>query len=173
MVITAIVFDFDGVLADTERLHLGAFQQVFAARGWSLADDVYFDRYLGCDDEGLVLAYSADEQLALGEEDVEALVSAKTQAFSRHLSSSDILFPGVRDVVRQLARRFSLGIASGALHGEIDAILEVGGLRDLFPVIVGADDVSTGKPSPEPYLLAASKLGVAPRACVAVEDSPA
>lgn len=171
--IRAIVFDFDGVLADTERLHLGAFQQVFAARGWSLDEETYFERYLGCDDEGLVQAYSSDERLSLARGDVDALVRAKTDAFSHHLSSSDILFPGARRAVELLGQHFALGIASGALHAEIDAILTTGGIRDAFQTVVGADDVLTSKPSPEPYLTAAARLGVDPGMCVAVEDSAA
>ena len=55
--IAAVVFDFDGVLADTERLHLGAFQRVFDPRGWRLDEGTYFARYLGYDDRGLVVAF--------------------------------------------------------------------------------------------------------------------
>jgi len=171
MPITTVVFDFDGVIADTERLHLGAFQQVFGERGWTLDEAAYFDRYLGCDDRGLVTAFADDERLALAPDDVEALVRAKVKSFSRHLSSGDVLFPGARDAIERLASRFSLGIASGALHHEIVAILTAAGLGARFPVIVGADDVASTKPSPEPYLTAAARLGVAPSTCVAIEDS--
>jgi beta-phosphoglucomutase-like phosphatase (HAD superfamily) len=169
--ITAIVFDFDGVIADTERLHLGAFQEVFASRGWSLDEADYFDRYLGYDDDGLVEAYAREQRLALERDDLRDLVRAKTEAFSRHLSSPDILYAGARRAIEALAARYRLAIASGALHREIASILGAAGLRDLFPVIVGADDVSECKPAPGPYLAAAAGLGVEPAACLAVEDS--
>jgi beta-phosphoglucomutase-like phosphatase (HAD superfamily) len=171
MSIVAIVFDFDGVIADTERLHLGAFQEVFADRGWQLNESDYFDRYLGCDDRGLVVTYGRDNGIALQREDVEALVAAKASAFSRHLGTGDVLFPGAKAAIEGLAARFSTAIASGALHHEIASILDAAGLIGLFPVIVGADDVATTKPSPEPYLTAALRLGVAPSSCVAIEDS--
>jgi HAD superfamily hydrolase (TIGR01509 family) len=171
--VLAVIFDFDGVIADTERLHLGAFQEVFAARGWTLEEEAYFDRYLGYDDHGLVAAYAQDQQLALEENELRELVRQKTDAFSRHLSSPEIVYAGARRCMEQLAARYKLGIASGALHAEIASILRAAELIDLFPVIVGADDVSECKPSPAPYLVAATRLGVEPAACVAVEDSVA
>jgi beta-phosphoglucomutase-like phosphatase (HAD superfamily) len=74
--ISTVVFDFDGVIADTERLHLGAFQDVFADRGWTLDEQAYFERYLGWDDHGLVAAYARDHGLEVGAADADALVDA-------------------------------------------------------------------------------------------------
>ena len=103
MSIVAIVFDFDGVIADTERLHLGAFQEVFADRGWQLNESDYFDRYLGCDDRGLVVTYGRDNGIALQREDVDVLVAAKASAFSRHLGTGDVLFQGAKAAIEGLA----------------------------------------------------------------------
>jgi beta-phosphoglucomutase len=171
--VKAVILDFDGVVADTERLHLGAFQEVFGARGWVIGETEYFDRYIGFDDRGLVLAYISDRGLDVAATDIEAILTAKAQTFGRHLSSADILYPGARTSVELLATRFALAIASGALHHEIAAILRVAGLATLIPVIVAADDVAATKPEPGPYLAAAERLGVLPEFCVAVEDSPA
>jgi len=173
MPIAAVIFDFDGVIADTEHLHLGAFREAFSGRGWTLDEADYFDRYIGFDDRGLVVAYADDRQIALSEQDFRMLLSAKKAAFSRHLSSASVLFPGAKDAIERIAARFPVGIASGALHHEIAAILKVSGLLHLFPVIVGADDVTTTKPSPAPYLAAAARLGIRPSDCVAIEDSVA
>jgi beta-phosphoglucomutase-like phosphatase (HAD superfamily) len=173
MPVSAVIFDFDGVIADTERLHLEAFREVFAARGWPLDERAYFDRYLGFDDEGLVIAYGQDQRLKFKDEDVRTLVEAKTTAFSRHLSSPAIVYGDADACIRALAKRFKLGIASGAQGGEIVAILRAAGLTDLFKVIVAAENVTECKPSPMPYLTAAAKLGVDPADCVAVEDSDA
>lgn len=169
--LAAIVFDFDGVIADTERLHLGAFQDAFAELEWTLDAADYYDRYVGFDDRGLVVAYAADRGIALSAEQVDGLVSKKGTLFSRHLSSGEVLFPGAKTAIQELAARFPVAIASGALHHEIAAILEGAGLLELFPVIVAADDVATSKPSPEPYLTAAQKLGVDPANTVAIEDT--
>jgi beta-phosphoglucomutase len=170
--ITTIVFDFDGVLADTERLHLRAFQHIFAERGWSLDEALYFDQYLGYDDRGLVLAFNDDQALGLTARDVQALVTAKSQVFGDYVAAGDVVFPSTRACVERLATRFKLGIASGALKEEIVTILEAAKLRHFFPVIVAAEDVTACKPAPEPYLTAAQWLGVLPESCVAIEDSP-
>jgi beta-phosphoglucomutase len=169
--ITTIVFDFDGVLADTERLHLTAFQRVFSRRGWKLDETAYFDRYLGYDDRGLVIAFNDDQALELAAGDVDVLVGEKGEVFGGFMAAGDVLFPGARECVERLAPHFKLGIASGALRAEIVGILQAGGLSRFFPVIVSANDVSACKPSPEPYLTAAQQLGVIPSSCVAVEDS--
>ncbi len=171
MSIRAVVLDFDGVIADTERLHFAAFRDVFAVRGWILDEAAYFDRYLGCDDYGLVRDFTRDYSITLSDDDVDALVAAKGDLFGTHLSSADILFPGVKESIEALGARFRLGIASGALHHEIAAILRQADLLDRFHTIVAADDVTATKPAPEPYLKAAAQLGMEPEHCVAVEDS--
>jgi HAD superfamily hydrolase (TIGR01509 family) len=170
--LTAVIFDFDGVIADTERLHLSAFRRAFAPRGWTIDETVYFDRYLGCDDRGLVVMFAEEHGLALSEESLWELLEAKTRAFDEGLDSGSVLFPEARACIDRLAGRFPLGIASGAAKAEIVKILEAAGLRSRFPAIVAADDVSQTKPAPEPYLKAADQLGVDPRACLAIEDSP-
>jgi beta-phosphoglucomutase len=169
--VSAIVFDFDGVLADTERLHLSAFQQVFSARGWTLDAATYFEHYLGCDDRGLVLTFARDQRITVTDTDVRDLVLAKTRAFDAYLHSGSVLFPGAQACVERMAERYAVGIASGAAKAEILLILEAAGLRSRFGAIVAADDVSETKPSPEPYLTAAHQLGIDPRACLAIEDS--
>ena len=171
MPIRAVVLDFDGVIADTERLHYAAFRDVFRERGWTLGEAAYFDRYLGCDDHGLVREFARDIGVPVTDEDRNWLVEAKGQLFGRHLESADILFPGAKASIERLAARFPMGIASGARHHEIVAILRTAGLLDRFPVIVAADDVTATKPAPEPYLTAADRLGIPPSDCVAVEDS--
>jgi beta-phosphoglucomutase len=169
--ISAVVFDFDGVLADTERLHLLAFQEVFSAAGWHLEERAYYDRYMGFDDRGAIVEYTRDLGLVPTEHEIGAMTASKAEAFAARLAAGDVLFPGTKACVARLADEFPLAIASGALHSEIVAILTAGGLLDYFPIIVGADDCTSHKPEPEPYLLAAAGLGVDPRGCAAVEDS--
>lgn len=166
-----MIFDFDGVLADTERLHLAAFRDVFASKGWGLDDETYFNRYMGYDDAGLFRAYAADQAQPLIDDEIAALVTRKGVAFRRHLGSGHVLYPGAVECLTRLDGRYTLAIASGALHAEIVDILSAGGVLQRFRTIVGAEDVTAMKPAPEPYLTAAAKLGVEPRQCVAVEDS--
>jgi HAD superfamily hydrolase (TIGR01509 family) len=169
--IAAVIFDFDGVLADTERLHLAAFQKVFSARGWTLSEVDYFERYLGYDDFGLVTAFGQEHHLGLDERRAHALAAEKTHEFAQYLHDGEVVYPGARACVETLARHYRLGIASGALQEEIVAILAAAGLLGYFPTIVAAGDVMACKPSPEPYLTAARRIGVDPAACVAIEDS--
>jgi beta-phosphoglucomutase len=170
--ITTVIFDFDGVLADTEGLHLRAFQEVFRGRGWTLDDRVYFDAYLGFDDEGLIAAFDRDQTLGLSPAELDALVDEKGRVFASYIAKGSVLFPGARACVERLASAFTLGIASGALKHEITGILGAARLANHFQTIVSAEDVSECKPAPEPYLTAAARLGVAPAACLAIEDSP-
>jgi HAD superfamily hydrolase (TIGR01509 family) len=168
---TAVVFDFDGVLANSEGLHLRAFQETFAARGWSLDDREYAERYLGYDDRTMMATYLRDHALPIGSDLVEELTREKAQAFDRLLSSAPVLYPSAPACVRALAARFPLAIASGSLRAEITGILDRAGLLAAFRGIVSAEDVGRSKPAPDPYLRAADVLRVRPQDCVAVEDS--
>jgi HAD superfamily hydrolase (TIGR01509 family) len=168
---SAVIFDFDGVLADTERLHLAAFQDVFEPRGWPLNEQDYVDRYMGFDDAGLFAAYAEDRGLALSQAALQSLMAEKSAAFRRRLGRGDVLYRGAVECIGRLAERFSLGVASGALRAEIADILSAAGVLPRFATIVGAEDVAAREPAPDPYLAAAAGLGVDPAGCVAIEDS--
>src|SRR6201999_4098010 len=79
--------------------------------------------------------------------------------------------PGALDAVKRLAQSFTLGLASSSNRELIDAVLDAGGVRDLFAATVSSEEVARGKPAPDVYLEAARRLGVAPEDCVAIEDS--
>lgn len=166
-----VVFDFDGVLADSEGLHLAAFQDVLSARGWTLARATYFDRYLGYDDRDLLQAFLADHDLQVPAADLDAIVAEKGRRYDARVQGNNILFPTAAACVARLGSAFALGIASGSLHGEIADILRANGLEQAFQVIVGADDVAHSKPAPDSYAAAAARLGVQPQDAVAIEDS--
>jgi beta-phosphoglucomutase len=169
--ISAVIFDFDGVLANTERLHLTAIQDALAAYGRSLDERDYVERFLGYGDRDVFVELAREGAWALDDATLQSLMSMKADRYRHHLSAGEALFATAAPCVRTLAGRFPLAIASGSLRGEIHDILLAGGLRDRFRFIVGADDVSAGKPAPEPYLKAASLLGVPPGNAVAIEDS--
>jgi HAD superfamily hydrolase (TIGR01509 family) len=166
----AVIFDFDGVLADTEPLHLAVYQEMVAARGATLTREDYYARYLGFDDEGVFRALGEACDWGLGEPDVAELVVEKARRVDAALARADVLFPGAADCVRRLAA-VPLAIASGALRPEIERVLSRAGLRPLFAAVVAAGDAPRGKPAPDPYVRAAALLGVPPASCVAIEDS--
>lgn len=176
MNLQAIVFDFDGVIANSEPLHLRAFQQTLNDDGISLSAADYYAHYLGYDDVGMFEALARDRGLNWTRTDVEALVARKGTAMQTLLRSGDVLFPGAAAFLRASAAALPIAIASGAMKHEIVEILQAAGLRHLFPVIVAAGDTPESKPSPAPYRLAIELLGrehagLDPGRCVAIEDS--
>jgi beta-phosphoglucomutase len=169
--ITAIVFDFDGVLADSEVLHLRSYQEVLAPLGVEMSRADYFARYLGFDDEGVFRTFGTDYGLGLTRKDIAELIARKSIVFEALEATADLLFPGAARCVERLSEEFPLGIASGALRHEIEAVLDRTGLRDCFAFIVAAGDTPSSKPAPDPYLRAVALHARPPDACVAVEDS--
>lgn len=172
-----VVFDFDGVIADTEPLHLGAYQDVLADTPLTLDTQAYYDRYLGYDDVGVFAALSRDQDIPLDDEAMRRLITAKGQRFAARVRSADVLFPHAAACIERLGAAVPLAIASGALHDEIEMILTGAHLRDHFRAIVAADDVSRSKPAPDCYARAVALLtGTSdakpdPIGYVAIEDS--
>jgi beta-phosphoglucomutase-like phosphatase (HAD superfamily) len=171
----AIVFDFDGVIADSEPLHLRAYQHVLDQEGIELTREDYYARYLGFDDSGLFRALAKNRGLAITDETVDGWIDAKSRIIEELLSSASVLFPGAAACIQTLAGHFPMAIASGALGPEIDLVLNHTGLADCFKAIASASDGVRGKPAPDLYLLALAKLRefaqVDAAGCVAIEDS--
>jgi len=173
----AIVFDFDGVIADSEPLHLRAFQQMLAEEGIELSAADYYSRYLGYDDAGLMQVLAADRGIAMDDRHIALLVARKGARLQEMLQSGHVLFPGAVEFIRSAAAEVPIAIASGAMKHEIVEIIGTAGVGGLFTAIVAAGDTPQSKPSPAPYLLAFERLrqgsghDLDPRRCVAIEDS--
>ena len=177
MTIRAIVFDFDGVLANSEPLHFRGFRDVLAEEGVALSEDDYYSRYLGYDDAGAFAAIALDRGLEWSRAEIEELVRRKAVQLEELERATSVLFPGARSTVERLASACPIAIASGALRGEILRVLDREDLRRYFAAIVGAEDTAASKPAPDPYLRAVTLLSgsmnqsLAARDCVAIEDS--
>jgi beta-phosphoglucomutase len=175
MMLQAVFFDFDGVIADSEPLHLRAYQAVLKADGMELDRKDYYARYLGYDDVGLFEALARDRGIAVGADKIDHWIASKSRIVEDLLSKDSVLFPGAAACVRMFAERVPLAIASGALEPEITIVLNHSGLRDCFGAIASASDGVRGKPAPDLYLLAMAKLRarttVDPASCIAIEDS--
>jgi beta-phosphoglucomutase-like phosphatase (HAD superfamily) len=154
----AVVFDFDGVIANSEPLHFLAFQQALSEMGVALTRADYYSRYLGFDDEGVVREATRDSGIKLGEADTRKLLADKADRFDALLSAPDLIFPGAAACIRRLGEAVPLAIASGALAEEIEVILDRARLRDPFTVIVAAGSTLRGKPAPDPYIRALELL---------------
>ncbi len=192
MYLHAILFDFDGVLADTERLHLRAYQEVLGEQGVRLSADEYYRHYLGLDDYHVLLAIARNCALPPGDARVRSLLERKARRYADLIATSPLLFDGVETLVRAWSRHVPLAIASGALRHEIETVLERAQLLDGFAAIVSANDVAHGKPAPDPFLVALERVRAAmasdarkgtacraptgtrdlsPHGCVVIEDS--
>ena len=176
MPLLGVVFDFDGVIADTEALHLRAYQDALANKELSLSKTEYFERYLGYDDISVVTSVATDHGVVLEDSELVQLIETKGHRFEALVGTDHVLFPGSAECIRRLATKTRLAIASGALHHEIERILAANALREYFDVVVAADDVDRPKPAPDGYLQAVSRLSpddVTPssNSYVAIEDS--
>jgi HAD superfamily hydrolase (TIGR01509 family) len=176
-VVRAVVFDFDGVIANSEPLHFRAFRDVLAARGIALTERDYYERYLGFDDVGAIRAAADDYGVGVSEREVADLVATKALRMEELEREGSVLFAGARQAIERIADECPIAIASGAIRAEIVRVLEREQLLRFFPAIVGAEDAPRSKPAPDPYLRAVALLSSyfdgALRAaeCVAVEDS--
>ncbi len=173
----AVLFDFDGVLVNSEPLHFQALRDCLRSAQIEIDEEEYSERYLAYDDWGAIRAALERHGRSGDSHQVRDLAERKAAIFE-DLMRRIPFFPGAKELVRALAQEVPLAIASGALHREIEEILGAGGIRGSFAAIVGADDVTSTKPHPEPYLAAMAALshlapGLEPRQCLVFEDSMA
>ena len=173
----AIVFDFDGVIANSEPLHFRAFREVLARRGVELTEPDYYTRYLGFDDLGAFRAIAKDRGRTWSAAELTSLIAGKAERMEALERGASVLFPGAADAIRRAASVVPIAIASGALGAEIRRVLDGANLTHHFKAIVAAEDTAAGKPAPDPYLRAVALLSesvgdaVLAGDCVAIEDS--
>jgi len=176
----ALILDFDGVVIDSEPIHLACFQKVLAEAGIALSSEDYYTKYLGYDDRDCFLAAARDNGVRLDRRRVDRMIAAKTALVQRHFSQSVQSLEGAVELIRAVAAAgVPVAVCSGALRKEIELASAAVGVLDCFAVIVSAEDVAAGKPDPQGYRLAVEKLRsrcgrqIRPERCVAVEDAPA
>jgi beta-phosphoglucomutase len=176
--LAAVIFDFDGVLADSEPLHLAAFQQVLSSIGVTLSADEYYARYLGYSDRDAFIHVCSDRSMALDAQELDRLMALKQEMFPQLIGEHG-LFPGAAACLARVSAEVPIAIASGALRHEIELLLERGGLAGRVPIIVAAGETPRSKPYPDPYsrafdLLVADghiPVDTEPAQVVAIEDS--
>jgi len=175
MSLKAVILDCDGIIADDEMLHLAAFCEALRPLGIEVSKASYLARYLGFDDQGALRQALIDHEVEPHNDLIAALAEEKARIFRRLIEGSLVIYPGVVDLVRELSRGYRLAVASGALREEIDLILDRAGLSECFQVIVSAENVTRGKPDPEPFTAALRELSrleaLQAGECLVVEDS--
>lgn len=175
----AVLFDFDGVIVNSEPLHFHAFHEVLAEEHIPLSEQEYYQELIGFDDKGAFKHIFAKHQRPLDPRTFLRVMTRKSEAMMELIQARKYhALPGAEEFIRGLWRNYPLAICSGALREEIEAMLEGVHLRDCFKVIVAAEDVTVGKPDPQGYLMTAKLLGEKARApltpgdCLIVEDAP-
>lgn len=172
----AIIFDFDGVIVDTEPLHYRAFASTVAPLGIGFDYERYRQQYIGFDDRDGFRAICSEHNVALDDDGLGRLIVEKAATFAGIVGEGIAPLPGAIELIEAAAAVMPIAICSGALRQDIDLILPLlggGGVHERFRGIVCADDVERSKPDPQCYTLAAQRLGIAPQHCVAIEDTPA
>ena len=165
--IEAVVFDLDGVIVDSEQVwddvrerytrESGGTYTDSAARDMMGMSSVEWSRYMA-------------ERLGVPGTPEEINAAIVERMLERYGEAPPVI-PGAADAVRRCAERWPLAVASSSNPELIEVVLRAARLRDLFRAVVSAQEVARGKPAPDVYVEAARRLGVAPAACAAVEDS--
>ena len=166
--VTAVIFDMDGLMFDTERLARDAWRRAMADYGYALPDHVFL-RGVGRTLPETCAVFV--EALGAGLP-IDDVAEAKERYMREMLRSGPPFKPGLSTLLHGLAElALALAVASSTARTEVERRLVQVSVRHYFTAVVGGDEVATGKPSPDLFLLAAERLGVLPESCVVLEDS--
>ena len=168
--IKAVIWDMDGVIADTAPYHLKAWQAVFQKRGINFSE-ADFKRHFGQRNDTIIrdaLGQGASQN------EIDAIAREKESNFRKTIRQRIKPLPGVITLLKSLAEHgFKLALASSAPIENIQLLMTGLDLNNCFKVIISGRDIAEGKPSPQGFLLAAQKLEVKPENCIVIEDAVA
>jgi beta-phosphoglucomutase len=167
----AILFDFDGVLLDSEPVHYACWAEVLSPLGVALEWEYYREYGVGVDDREMLRTVAARSHPPRNWEELWALYPAKKKLFQARMAQLPPFDPSLDGFLGELHGAYKLAVVTSSATTEIAPILAAGGIGRHFDTLVGGEDVQRHKPAPDPYLLAAHRLGV--RAALVVEDSEA
>jgi beta-phosphoglucomutase len=167
--IEAVIFDWDGTLADTKWAVVQAFQKVLVEVGCSVSDR-FIERLMGVGTKMTIEEALKTCNIKFNDEQLETLVRDKIES-QVALFEKVSLFEGATELLEELQGRTKVALATMSGRKVIAKLLPEKGLEGCFDVVVTADDVSKPKPDPEVFVVSAAKLGVDPKDCVVVEDS--
>lgn len=174
----AIIFDFDGVITDTEPLHMEAWQGVLEDLGISFDADEYRAHYLGLNDRELLGVLGRIHKRHFDDIEKAKLIEEKTALLISMVERGMSVMAGLMEFINSVKDKMLLAICSGANRGEIDFILRKIKYTGIFSPIIASDSVTRGKPDPEGYIRAIEGLTdrsndiILPENVFAIEDSP-
>jgi HAD superfamily hydrolase (TIGR01509 family) len=173
--LSAVIFDFDGIIVDSEPLHFGAFNEVLEPLGKTISWADYCETYIGYDDRDAFKQIFKAHKEKLCSGDLKALIARKAGILQEYINDGKVVpLPGAVELVKSIPARLPVALCSGALKSDIEPVLEKLGIGDAFSVMVTAEDTDKSKPDPAPYRLALKKLGIKDAStALAIEDTPA
>lgn len=165
---SAVIFDLDGTLVDSEPLYLEADQKIFRPLG-IIVEAEHKKPYTGLSSHCFLADIKKQYDLSIS---VEELLTRKNAAYMELAQERTHVFPEMRTFVRLLKEHgYPLAVASGSSKEVIDAVLEAADLLTYFDVTLSSSQVKKGKPAPDVFLEAARLLNTPPQACLVMEDS--
>lgn len=167
----AILFDFDGVLVDSEPVHWRCWNEILAPFGASLDWDTYCARCIGVSDREMIVTLCAQFDPPLPFDEIWAQYPRKKDLFRGAMIEAGAVTDDVVGLLRELDSRHLLAVVTSSGQREVEPILELSGILPLLDTAVYGGDVRRLKPAPDPYLLAVERLGV--KRALVVEDSDA
>ena len=174
----AVIFDFDGVITDSEILHLRAFNQSLVPYGVEISTKDYYTNYLGFSDLDCYKILIDNGLLKIDEQQISDIIKVKSKIFEELTKTEGRTIDGVHEFLQMLEKNnIPMAICSGSLLVEIEIMLEESGLQHFFTAIVSAEQVKKGKPHPEGFLLSLQKLNeschppIIANECIVIEDS--
>jgi len=176
--LNAVIFDFDGVITDSEVLHLRSFNKVLAQFDFEIKKKDYYSKYLGFTDFDCYRQLIKEGLLKVDKSRIPELVEQKNLIFEKLAKTEGQTIEGVREFLILLEQNsVPMAICSGALLTEIELMLDEANLRQFFQTIVSAEHVKKGKPHPEGFLRALERLNknledkISASQCIVIEDS--
>jgi len=164
--IKAVVFDMDGVIVDSLHIYLDGLNKVFRKHGVTVTREEFIDIWiLG---KGSTEKFIKDNKLDVS---IDQIRKEKADLFRNYGVEKLKEVPGAVKLIKELSSEFPLGLATSSYPHNVDAVFKKFNIGGYFKHIIHVDDVENIKPHPEPYIKIASKLGVKPEECVAIEDA--
>ena len=167
----AVLWDMDGTLVDSEEYHWLSWRDIMSAEGLQITHEQFLATF-GQRNDSILPRWLGERATA---DAIQRIGNAKEELYRRLVREDGLTpLPGAAEWVRRLRQEgWRQAIASSAPRANLDVVLEVIGLAGCFEAIVSAEDVTRGKPDPQVFLTAASRLGALPAQCIVVEDAPA
>jgi HAD superfamily hydrolase (TIGR01509 family) len=168
--IRAVLFDFDGVVVNSEPFHLRSFRELLAPLGIKISESRHYSEFVGIGSNAIIAMLFKEHGINY---DVKPWVEKRKAIFQRYVAMGKVKpKKGVRKLLIALKKKgIRTAIVSGGHSSNIKSALEKIKLEGFFDILVSLEDVKRRKPHPEGFLLAARRLGVKPSQCIAIEDS--